>query len=60
MIQSLVVQNPFSMGYLGIKYAIDAIDGKSLPKRYNTGLKAIDKDNMYDPENQKLLFPFTD
>lgn len=60
VIQSLVVQNPFSMGYLGIKYAIDAIDGKSLPKRYNTGLKAIDKNNMYDPENQKLLFPFTD
>lgn len=60
VVQSLVVQNPFSMGYLGVKYAIDAIDGKSLPRRNNTGLKAIDKDNMYDPENQKLLFPFTD
>lgn len=60
VVQSLVVQNPFSMGYLGIKYAIDAIDGKTLPRRNNTGLKAIDKDNMYDPENQKLLFPFTD
>ncbi len=60
VVQSLVVQNPFSMGYLGIKYAIDAIDGKSLPRRNNTGLKAIDKENMYDPENQKLLFPFTD
>lgn len=59
VVQSLVVQNPFSMGYLGIKYALDAINGKNLSKRINTELKVIDKNNMYEPENEKLLFPFT-
>lgn len=59
VVQSLTVQNPFSMGYLGIKYALDALHAKSLPKRVNTGSTDIDKNNMYEPGNQKLLFPFT-
>ena len=59
VIQSLVIQNPFSMGYLGIKYALDAMNNKPLPKRVNTGSKVIDKNNMYHPENQQLVFPFT-
>jgi ribose transport system substrate-binding protein len=59
VIQALVVQNPYSMGYQGVKYAIDAANGKSVPKLINTGSSVVDKDNMYLPENQKLLFPFT-
>lgn len=59
VIQSLVIQNPFSMGYLGIKYALDAMKDEAIPKRINTGSKVIDKANMYQPENQKLVFPFT-
>jgi ribose transport system substrate-binding protein len=60
VIQTLIIQNPFSMGYLGVKYALDAMNNKSVPKRVNTGSKIINKDNMYLPENQKLVFPFTD
>lgn len=59
IIQALVIQNPFSMGYLGVKYAIDATNKEALQKRKNTDSKVIDKDNMYLPENQKLVFPFT-
>ena len=58
IIQATVVQNPISMGYLGIKYAVEAIKNKSIPKVIDTGSKVIDKTNMYAPENQKLLFPF--
>lgn len=60
IIQSLVIQNPFSMGYLGVKYALDAINDKTLPKHIDTVSQVIDKNNMYLPENQKLVFPFTD
>ncbi len=60
VIQSLVVQNPFSMGYLGVKYAVDAINNADIPQRVDTGSTVIDKNNMYLPENQKLVFPFTD
>ncbi len=59
-IQSLVVQNPFNMGYLGVKYALDALDGETVPKSVDTGSTLIDGENMYLPENQKLVFPFTD
>lgn len=58
IIQATVVQRPFNMGYLGIKYAVWAIDGKSVPPRVDTGSVVIDKTNLYTPENQKLLFPF--
>lgn len=59
VIQALVIQNPFSMGYLGVKYALDAIKDVTIEKRINTGSTVIDKENMYQPENQKLVFPFT-
>lgn len=58
VIQATVIQNPFSIGYLGVKYAVDALEGKKIPVRYPTNSIVIDKDNMYLPENQKLLFPF--
>lgn len=58
VIQAAIVQRPFNMGYLGVKYAFQASEGKSVPKLVDTGSKVIDKSNMYTPENQKLLFPF--
>lgn len=58
VIQATIVQNPFNMGYLSVKYAVDAINGEKIPSRVDTGAKMINKDNMYLTENQKLLFPF--
>ncbi len=60
VIEALIIQNPFNMGYLGVKYAVDSVYNKSLPKSTNTGLTIIDKQNMYLPENEKLVFPFTE
>ena len=56
----MVVQNPFNMGYLGVKYALDVLNGDKVPKSVDTGSTVIDRENMYLPENQKLVFPFTD
>lgn len=58
IIKATVIQNPFSMGYLGVKNAVEATNGKKIPKNIDTGSKLIDKNNMGLPENQKLLFPF--
>lgn len=60
VIDATVVQNPFSMGYLGVKTVLEALDRKEIPKYIDTGSKIIDKSNMYLPENQKLLFPFVE
>ncbi|WNC15599.1 substrate-binding domain-containing protein [Brevibacillus brevis] len=58
VISATVIQKPFSMGYLGVKYALDASRGAGVPSRVDTGTKVIDRENMFWSENQKLLFPF--
>ncbi|QRG68264.1 substrate-binding domain-containing protein [Brevibacillus choshinensis] len=58
VISATIIQKPFSMGYLGVKYALEASEGKQVPERVDTGTKVIDRDNMFWSENQKLLFPF--
>ncbi|MFC5451356.1 substrate-binding domain-containing protein [Paenibacillus aestuarii] len=58
VIQSTIVQNPFSIGYLGVKNAVDALKGRKIANRVDTGFRAIDLDNMFWSDNQKLLFPF--
>ncbi len=57
VIQATITQNPFSMGYLGVKYAVDLLNKKNVPVYTDTGSKIITRENMYLPENQKLLFP---
>ena len=59
VIQATITQRPFGMGYLAVKYSVLNLQGKKIPKYVDTGLVVIDKANMYLPENQKILFPFT-
>ncbi|HEY8529176.1 MAG TPA: substrate-binding domain-containing protein [Paenibacillaceae bacterium] len=58
VLKATVIQRPFSMGYLSIKTAVEAISGKKVPKTIDTGSLVITRQNMYEEENQKLLFPF--
>jgi len=55
VIDALVVQDPYKMGYLGVIYAVDALNGKQLPKRVDTGVYIITRENLNSPEIQKLL-----
>jgi ribose transport system substrate-binding protein len=57
IIRDTVVQKPFNMGYLGIEMARQLINGKKPPRFINTGSIDINRQNMFRPENQKLLFP---
>jgi ribose transport system substrate-binding protein len=58
IIQATIIEMPFSVGYLGVKYAVEALRGEKIPRRYLIDSKVISRENMYLPENQKLLFPF--
>ncbi|MGI6777618.1 MAG: substrate-binding domain-containing protein [Acetivibrionales bacterium] len=60
IIQAIVVQNPFNMGYRGIEMAVKVLKGEKVEKRIDTGSVVVTKENMYTSENQKLLFPFID
>jgi ribose transport system substrate-binding protein len=58
IIQAIVVQKPFNMGYLAVRTAVDVINGRDVNPLIDTGSEVITKQNMYTKENQKLLFPF--
>lgn len=58
VIDTLVVQKPFNMGYLGIQKAIECAMNKKVEKKIYSEIEIITKDNIYTDENQKLLFPF--
>jgi len=58
VIRATVVQNPFAMGYFGVRTALRVLQGEKVPPVIDTGSTVIDRDNLYTPENQKLLFPF--
>lgn len=55
---ALVVQNPFAMGYLGVKNAAALIDGKVRDEEVYTATVTVDRNNLYDADVQKILFRF--
>ncbi len=57
--QGIIIQKPFNMGYLGVEQVIHILDGKKYEKNLDSGCKMITKENMYEEENQRLLYPFT-
>ena len=57
-IKALMYPNEFSMGYLA---AMNALDPSDAGAKYPSGkieYRMVKKENMYDEENQTLLFPF--
>jgi len=56
-IDALVLQNPFVMGYLGVKTMVEHLSGKPVAKRIDTGVTLVTRDNMNNPETKKLLNP---
>src|SRR3984893_13485793 len=56
-LQGLVVQNPFNMGYLGVRTMVEAAQGKSVGKRIDTGVTLVTLDNLNSPDIQTLLHP---
>lgn len=58
IIQATIIQNPFNMGYRGVEMAVRALKGEKISKYIDTGSVIITRENMFNSENQKLLFPF--
>ncbi len=60
VIDALIVQNPFAMGYLGVEQALAQLAGKTVEETtVYTETVVVTVDNMFTAQNQKLLFPFT-
>ena len=54
-IDSLVLQNPFKMGYEGVKAIVDKLNGQAPQRRMDTGVKLLTKENLDTPEMQQLI-----
>ena len=58
-VDALIVQNPYAMGYLGVEYACMLINGEKIKESdIDTTTTLITRETMYEPDNQKVLFPF--
>jgi ribose transport system substrate-binding protein len=56
--QGLIVQNPFQMGYLGVKTVMKAIRKQPITeKTVDSGMTVVTRENLKTPEVQKLLNP---
>lgn len=55
VIDSLVVQNPYKMGYEGVRAVIDKLDGKKVRKRIDTGVELVTKERLAEPKIKDLL-----
>jgi ribose transport system substrate-binding protein len=56
-IDALVVQDPFRMGYDGVKTALATSRGEKVPATIDTGANLITKANMSSARSQELLNP---
>jgi ribose transport system substrate-binding protein len=56
-LHGIVVQNPFNMGYLGVRTMVDNLLGRTVEKKIDTGVMLVTKENMESPEVQALLRP---
>ncbi len=58
-IKALVVQNPYRMGYEGVKTAVAAVNGETVEKEIDTGVTIVTQENFDTQEVQELLYPET-
>jgi ribose transport system substrate-binding protein len=57
VIAALVVQDPFRMGYDGVKTAVIVSNGGHAPTYINTGAHVITMANLNSPSSQGFLYP---
>lgn len=55
VIDSLIIQNPYRMGYDGVKTLVEKLNGKEPQRRIDTGVKLVTKETLPSPEIQQLL-----
>ena len=55
ILNTVIVQNPYNMGYLGVRYALEAANGDVIPSQVDTGAIFVTSDNVNDADIQFLI-----
>jgi ribose transport system substrate-binding protein len=54
-LDSLIIQNPYKMGYEGVRAIISHLKGQPVPKEVDTGVELITAESLSDPKIMELL-----
>lgn len=57
VLDGFIVQNPYNMGYLGVRYAKDMVDGQTITTAIDTGAILVTKDNIHDSDIKLIMNP---
>ncbi|MDE6036541.1 MAG: substrate-binding domain-containing protein [Ruminococcus sp.] len=57
ILDGFIVQNPYNMGYLGVRYAKDIIDGQTIADSIDTGATLVTKENIHDSDVKLIMNP---
>ena len=57
VIQAMVVQDPFQIGFKAVGTIHDKLEGRTPPKQINLEGRVITPENLDKPDVQKLLTP---
>ncbi len=58
-LKALILQDPYGMGYKGVDFAWQKLNGQEIPKEVDTGATVVTLANFDDPSVQGLLDPRT-
>src|SRR5690606_37983224 len=56
IIQAIVAQQPYDIGYQGVQQAVAAIKGEATEKKIETGSSIVTMDNLETEEGQAALY----
>jgi len=56
-ISGLVIQNPFQMGYLGVKTLVEHLRGAKVPEVVDTGCSFVARSDLDDPDLRARVLP---
>ena len=57
VLDAVVTQNPYNMGYLGVRYARKILRGEAVAREVDTGATLSTADNLHDEDIQFLIDP---
>ena len=57
VIDAMVVQDPFKMGFEAVKSLVDKLHGQTPPKRMDLAPHIVHKEDLDKPEMREILFP---
>ncbi len=57
VLDAVVLQNPYNMGYLGVRYARKLLRGEAIAKEVDTGATLVTAENLHDEDIQFLIHP---